>query len=82
MTRKDKAVAVLERIVELCNEKDPRATSGQPVISFGSDAWGGNTLTIFLRESHTHVGIPYGSFEQLIDGLFNLLIKGEGLSWA
>lgn len=53
-----------------------------PVFVFEPDAWGENTLTVWKNGSHTHVGVPDGSFEQLVDSLHNLLVNGNGLSWC
>lgn len=43
---------------------------------------GGNTVTIIKDTMHTHCGVPDGSFDDLVNGLYRLLVKGSGLSWA
>lgn len=69
-----KCEAVLRLIVEIANKKG--------YIGFEED-FGGNTLTIVVKEmGHTHVGYPDASFEDLVDGLYNSLSGGPGLSWA
>lgn len=74
-TIKEKCEAILRKLVELANEGKP--------IGFEQD-FGGWTATITKGKMHTHVGIPGkdGSFEILVNNLYDLLIKGEGLSWV
>lgn len=71
----EKCKLVLEKIVELANEGKP--------IGFEQD-FGGWTATITKGKMHTHVGIPgkEGNFDILVNNLYDLLIKGQGLSWA
>lgn len=69
-----KCEALLRLIVELAN------TKGHVTLE---EDFGGNTLTIIVNEmGHTHVGSPGGSFEDLVDGLYNSLSGGPGLSWC
>ena len=69
----EKCAFIMRKILELANER------GQ--VSFERD-FGGNTLTILLSHidrmtnetkgvSHTHVGVPSGTFEVLVDNLYN-----------
>jgi hypothetical protein len=84
MTTNEKSTAILKAILDICNkslEEDPTADPMGRVVSLGPD-WGGNALTIYVSNSHTHVGTPGGTFEQLVDQLHELLIEGRGLSWA
>lgn len=85
MTTQEKCEAILRNIVERCNADDSEdggPGSGKRVVSFAPD-WGGNSLTLYIGEDHTHVG--YGgaecSFDQLVDGLYNQLLEGKGLSF-
>lgn len=73
MTTADKCEAIVRKIVELCNEGKP--------VGFEED-FGGNTLTIFVEKMHTHVGVPDGDFDLLVDNLYNSMHGGPGLSWA
>ena len=82
MTTEEKCAEIIKKIVEVSNEK--YKTTHDPVsvaISFGPD-WGGNALTIFCGDMHSHVGDRRGSFDELVDSLYNLLINRKGLSWA
>lgn len=75
VTTEEKCKAILEKIVEIANEDKP--------IGFEGDL-GGWTLTVTKGKMHTHVGIPGkdGNFDVLVNNLYDLLIKGKGLSWA
>jgi hypothetical protein len=84
MTTAEKAEAILKKITQLCNEGK--------AVSFEGDM-GDNTLTIILTSQqkaettgskHTHVGCPGedGTFELLVDNLYNSLHGGPGLSWV
>ena len=81
-----KAVELLQAIEQKLREKSEDVMSREelerPVIGFDPDVWGDNTWTIWAGDSHTHVGIPDGSFEDLVNNLHSLLCKGQGLSWA
>jgi hypothetical protein len=68
-----KAEAIIKKIIELANE-------GR-VIRFEEDM-GGNSLTIYIDELHTHVGCPESRFDVLLDNLYDSLTEGPGLSWA
>jgi hypothetical protein len=76
-----KCEEILRSIVAACNEVPDH--KGGPVIGFAPD-WGGHSLTVWKNSSHTHVGniADDGTFEQLIDQLHDMLLKGRGLSWA
>lgn len=78
---KRKAVEILGYIVKQCNDDIGKSRKEQ-LISFGAD-WGGNSLTVFQNGRHSHVGSVSddATFEQLIDQLHDLLLKGHGLSW-
>lgn len=78
MTTAEKSEAILREIVRRCNE----APDGDNTIGFGPDCWGGNTLTIFMEDSHTHAGCPGESFEVLVNNLYNMLVNGKGLGLA
>jgi len=76
LDRESKADAILRAIRDRCNAGS--------TVSFEED-WGNNTLTVNVDGSHTHVGIPGkedGSFDQLVDNLYNVLHGGPGLSWV
>jgi hypothetical protein len=75
LTTQEKSEAILRKLVELANEGKP--------IGFEKD-FGNWTMTVTKGKMHTHVGIPGkdGSFDILVNNLYDLLIKGEGLSWA
>lgn len=50
-------------------------------VTFEED-WGGNSLTLFIDDAHTHCGIPENDFEYLVRSLHSTLVKGNGLSFA
>jgi hypothetical protein len=63
---------ILEKILEIANTgKD---------VGLHQDM-GDNTLTVVIGISHTHVGCPDGTFDNLIDSLHDCLIGERGLSW-
>ncbi|QDV78055.1 hypothetical protein K2D_16610 [Planctomycetes bacterium K2D] len=69
---------IIEAIVSRCNESDAPGLK----LAFDSD-WGGNTLTLHdFKLGHTHVGVPDGSFADLVDILHGTLCRGRGLSYA
>jgi hypothetical protein len=74
-TTQEKSEAILRKLVELANEGKS--------IGFEKD-FGNWTMTVTKDKMHTHVGIPGkdGSFDILVNNLYDLLIKGKGLSWA
>jgi len=69
---KNQLISIFKKIVQVCN-------SGTEV-KFESD-FGDNTLTIIIGDSHTHVGVPDGSFDTLIESLHASLHGGPGLTW-
>lgn len=79
MTTSEKAEAIIKKITEICNKGEN--------VEFEED-FGGNTLTIYIKSPdgsncrHTHMGVPNGSFDILVDNLYNTLHGGPGLSWA
>jgi hypothetical protein len=64
---------ILRKLVELINQGH--------VIALASDL-GGNTLTLCIDNLHTHCGVPGGSFDNLVESLYELLVNGRGLSFA
>lgn len=87
MTTADKCEAILKNIVERCNDRLRNPTqggsgSGERVVSFAPD-WGGNSLTLYIGDDHTHVGAsePNYPFSRLIDRLYDQLLEGKGLSF-
>lgn len=73
MNLQEKCEAILRRVVEIVNKDG--------VVAFEDD-FGGNTLTVIAGQGHTHVGVPDGSFELLVENLYNTLHGGPGLSWV
>lgn len=72
MTTEEKCAAIIQKMVLICNNGN--------VVSLEDD-FGGNTLTINVDGGHTHVGVPDGDFDTLIDQLYHTLHGGPGLSW-
>ena len=68
-----RAEGILRAILEL--------TEQGRAVEFTED-WGGNTLTIHIDDAHSHVGVPDGSFDDLLESLYQLLVKGCGLSFV
>lgn len=64
---------IIEKIVQLVNRGH--------IIRFEED-WGGNTLTLYIDDKHTHRGVPDGNFETLVESLHDILVKGRGLTFA
>ena len=71
---------ILKAILEFANRGE--------WVTFSED-WGKNTLTVTLDlmtryedNKHTHCGTPEGTFDELVNSLYNLLVKGKGLSWG
>jgi hypothetical protein len=80
-----KAVEILQAIESLLQKKQEVLDSEvqlRPVIGFDPDCWGDNNWTVWSGDSHTHVGVPGGSFENLVDNLHSLLCERRGLSWV
>ncbi len=75
MTTAEKCEAILRKMLDLANE-------GKPVTV--SQDFGDFTATIEVGGNHTHIGVPAadGSWELLVDNLYNSLHSGPGLSWA
>lgn len=76
METKDKAEAILRKMLELANSDKP--------VTIEADFYN-FTATIHVGGKHTHVGIPGkedGSWEQFVDNLYDVLHGGPGLSWA
>jgi hypothetical protein len=82
MTTAEKCEEILKNIVKRCNEDGEGPGSGKPVVSFAPD-WGGNSLTVYFGEDHTHVGDSSTEypFEKLIDRLHDQFLEGKGLSF-
>ena len=79
MTTAEKCEEILKEIVRRCDEsagEDPTA----PIVSFGPD-WGGNALTLYIKEDHTHVGWSGATFDELINSLHARFLEGKGLSF-
>lgn len=74
MTTAEKSEAILKKIIEIINTGE--------TVAFETDMYNW-TATIMKGELHTHVGIPGkdGSFDLLVNNLYDLLINGQGLSW-
>lgn len=71
--------------MQRCNDdtsEDGGPGSGKAVVSFAPD-WGGNSLTLYIGENHTHVGASDADypFEKLIDRLYDQLLENKGLSF-
>lgn len=78
MNTDQKSRIIIQRLLEICNKHamlDPTA----PVIQIGPD-WGGNALTFYIGEDHLHFGMQGGTFEQMIDSMYNVL-SSTGASW-
>ena len=81
MTHEEKALAILRAIAESVKEE-----SENKKIEISPD-WGFGTATItFADGSHTHIGSDSGNddqnFEAFVDGLYELLCLGQGLSFV
>ena len=81
MTNEEKALAILRAIAESVKEE-----SENKKIEISPD-WGFGTATItFADGSHTHIGSDSGNddqnFEAFVDGLYELLCLGQGLSFV
>jgi hypothetical protein len=74
MTTDEKCRAILEKFVQILDKDIP--------IELEPD-FGGNTMTISVGGSHTHVGIPPpdDDFDLMVDNLYNAVHGGPGLSW-
>lgn len=74
MTTEEKAVAIIRKILELANKDQPVTISEDWKQPFAA------TLTV--GDAHTHVGWSESTFEQFVDGLYNSLHGGPGLSFV
>ena len=69
-----KCELILRKMLEIAN-------SGNNLTL--EEDFGGNTMTISIKDQgHTHVGVPDGNFDVLVNNLHDLLLEGRGLSWA
>jgi len=69
-----KCELILRQMLEIVN-------SGKSITL--EEDFGNNTLTISIKDQgHTHVGVPDGGFDILVNHLHDLLLEGRGLSWA
>lgn len=74
MNKEEKVEEIFKKIVKLCN-------MGR-VFTIKRSA-GGNSLTIFLDDYHTHIGdTTTKNIDVVINGLYNSLCKNNALSWA
>lgn len=81
MPTADKSEAVLKKIAEIANAK-PVVGVTPNAVTFTRD-WGGNSLTLAISGSgHTHIGDVDGTWEAMIDDLYNALHDGPGLSFT
>jgi len=64
---------ILQKILELVNQGHR--------VSFEED-WGGNSITVFIDNRHSHCGLNDGSFDELVKSLHDLFVKGKGLSFV
>ena len=72
----EKCEAVLKRVLELVNETEGRR------VTFEADCWGGNTLTVYVDDAHSHTGVPDGTWEQLADNLYRMFCTGGALGFC
>jgi hypothetical protein len=68
----EKCEAVFKRIVELVNERHGLR------VGFEAD-WGGNSLTVYVDDSHSHTGDPDWGWENLVEGLYRMFCTGGAL---
>lgn len=76
LTTAEKCEAVIKDIHDYVQQNEAHS------FTIIADLFGVNTLTIYKGDDHTHVGNPDGTWDQLIDNLYDQLVKGKGLSWA
>lgn len=82
MTTDEKCREIILKIRDMCNTEE--AAYKQPMISFSQD-WGGDSLTVEIAgQGHSHIGdmSGEGTFDGLIDDLYNMLIHSRGLSFV
>ena len=69
-----------DQIISDLRGRDPLSE----MVAFKAD-WGGNSLTVFDgNRGHSHIGSiteEYDTFENLVDQLYDLFIKGRSLSF-
>jgi hypothetical protein len=78
---KTKSISIIEKIVELANKGH--------TIRIERDL-GGNTLTVYIDDLHTHVGVPEimrdeedrHLFDIMVNNLYDVLVDNKGLSWS
>ena len=79
MTTEELCVEIVKRIAALCHGDEDLT------IEFSND-WGPWSLTVVISDmGHTHVGLPEdvgGTFESMVEGLYNTLHGGPGLSFV
>lgn len=80
LTIEQKAMAIIVRIIELANQEDDGRRS-KIAVGFSAD-WGGNSMTVWRGNKHSHVGLPESTTQECIDQLYMLLCLGAGSSWA
>jgi RNase P subunit RPR2 len=74
MTTEEKAIAIIKKMLELANKDQP--------VTISEDWKNPFAATVTIGDSHTHVGWEESTFEQFVDGLYNSLHGGPGLSFA
>lgn len=77
MTTAEKCEEVLKKVLVLVNEDDNRERR----VAFEAD-WGGNSLTVYVDDAHSHCGDPHDSWETLVNNLYGLLCQGQGLGFC
>lgn len=88
MTTSEKCEVIVKKLLERANEIGPHPQTHIDMIIGISKDWGGNTATFWtVRKSdyehvHTHVGVPDGTWEEFVDGLYSAVTGGPGLSYA
>jgi hypothetical protein len=74
MTTEEKCVAIIKKMVELAKKDKP--------VTISQDWYGENSATVAIGDSHTHVGWQEATFDDMIEGMYNALHDGPGLSFA
>jgi len=77
MTTQEKCEAILKKMLEIVNEDLTKETQ----ITLCQD-WGGNSLTLYIKDMHTHCGDPEDEWDVLVNNVYNALQGGPGLSFA
>lgn len=60
---------ILQKILELVNQGK--------IVEFSED-WGGNSITITVDGPHCHCGQPEGSFQQMVEEMYRVIVIGGG----